>query len=94
MTALLAAFLLPAVADAATKPTVGEIDHIVPLDLGGWNAIANLYPERAPGYHAKDRLEDRLHALVCAHRMLLRVAQRGIATNWIGFYRLVLRSAP
>ena len=71
-----------------------EIDHIVPLELGGSNAIANLYPERSPGYHAKDRLENRLHALVCAHRMRLRVAQRAIATNWIALYRGVFHSAP
>ena len=38
-----------------------EIDHIVSLELGGSNDIANLSPERAtaePGYHVKDRLEN------------------------------------
>jgi len=57
-----------------------EIDHIVPLELGGSNAIANLYPER--GYRPKDRLENRLHALVCSGAMPLRAAQRAIARNW------------
>ena len=32
-----------------------EIDHIVSLELGGSNDISNLFPERAPGYHVKDR---------------------------------------
>ena len=48
-----------------------EIDHIVSLELGGSNDIAKLFPERAdadPGYRVKDRLENRLHALVCAGR--------------------------
>jgi Protein of unknown function (DUF3761) len=74
-----------------------EIDHIVPLDLGGSNAIANLFPERAaaaPGYHVKDRLEDRLPKLVCAGRMTLRTTQREIASNWEHLYRQVFGSAP
>jgi hypothetical protein len=39
-----------------------EIDHIVSLELGGSNDIANLYPEEAklpgnaPGFHVKDKL--------------------------------------
>jgi hypothetical protein len=61
-----------------------EIDHIVPLEIGGSNAIANLYPER--GYDRKDRLENALHRLVCAGRMPLRVAQRRIASNWPALY--------
>ena len=39
-----------------------EIDHIVSLELGGSNDIANLYPEKldaAPGYQVKDRLENK-----------------------------------
>ena len=46
-----------------------EIDHIVSLELGGSNDIANLYPEPGSGlasYHVKDRLENELHDLVCA----------------------------
>jgi len=39
-----------------------EIDHIIPLELGGSNDIANLFPENlhaAPGYRLKDRLENK-----------------------------------
>ena len=46
-----------------------EIDHIVSLELGGSNDIANLYPEPGSGpasYHVKDKLENKLHDLVCA----------------------------
>lgn len=70
-----------------------QIDHIVPLKLGGSNSIANLYPEEyafadaSPGFRAKDRLEDRLHAMVCAGQISLRSAQRQIASSWEKLYR-------
>ena len=67
-----------------------EIDHIVSLELGGSNDIANLYPERAPGFHAKDKLENRLHDLVCSGQMTLRSAQQQIAADWKSLYRRVL----
>jgi hypothetical protein len=74
-----------------------EIDHIVSLELGGSNDIANLFPEKAdarPGYRVKDRLENKLHALVCAGSMRLRFAQREIARNWQALYRRVFGVAP
>jgi hypothetical protein len=76
-----------------------EIDHIVPLRLGGSNNVANLFPEEyafanhAPGYPAKDRLDTRLHALVCAGRIRLRVAQRRVAEDWQALYREVFGHA-
>jgi hypothetical protein len=69
-----------------------EIDHIVPLELGGSNAIANLFPEPGAGpasYHVKDKLENRLHDLVCAGSLGLRAAQRAIGANWEALYRRV-----
>jgi hypothetical protein len=74
-----------------------EIDHIVSLELGGSNDIANLFPEPGRGaanYHDKDRLENRLHDLVCGGKMSLRVAQRRIASDWVQLYRGVFGSAP
>jgi len=74
-----------------------EIDHIVSLELGGSNSIANLFPEPGSGtanYHVKDRLENRLHALVCSGALGLREAQREIATNWESLYRRVYGVAP
>lgn len=71
-----------------------EIDHIVSLELGGSNDIANLFPERAPGFHAKDRLENRLHAMVCAGQITLRHAQTAIASNWQALYRTAFGVAP
>ena len=67
-----------------------EIDHIVSLELGGSNDIANLYPEKAnahPGYHVKDKLENKLHDLVCDRTMTLRSVQRQITANWQVLYK-------
>ena len=70
-----------------------EVDHLVPLEAGGSNVIANLFPEAAsprPGFHEKDRLENRLHSLVCAGRLSLRSAQRQIARDWVRAYHRYL----
>ncbi len=77
-----------------------EIDHIVSLELGGSNNIANLYPEKAtlpagaPGFHIKDKLENTLHDIVCDGTMSLRSAQRQIAANWQALYKKVFGVAP
>jgi hypothetical protein len=59
-----------------------EVDHLISLELGGSNSIANLWPEISPGYHQTDGIENRLHAAVCAGKVGLRVAQRQIARDW------------
>lgn len=66
-----------------------EVDHLIALELGGSNSILNLWPEAAnprPGFHEKDRLENKLHRLVCAGKMALRKAQNLIASNWVAAY--------
>ncbi len=68
----------------------GEVDHLVPLELGGSNVPANLFPEAAattPGSHEKDKLENRLHSEMCLGKISLRKAQREIAGNWVAAYR-------
>ena len=74
-----------------------EIDHIISLEIGGSNDIANLYPEPGSGpasYHVKDKLENRLHKLVCDGSMTLHAAQMGIARNWKTLYKSVFQVAP
>jgi hypothetical protein len=77
-----------------------EIDRIVPLELGGSNSIANLYPEKAtfstrsPGYHVKDRLEHRLSTMVCSGQISLPSARRQLASSWEKLYETVYRHAP
>src|SRR5437763_7543469 len=61
-----------------------EIDHLVSLELGGSNDIANLWPEAAsptPGFHQKDKVEYYLHAQVCSGAISLQEAQKEIANN-------------
>jgi hypothetical protein len=71
-----------------------EIDHIVPVEIGGSNDISNLFPERPPGYRVKDMLQDKLHYLVCSGAMTLHTAQVGIAANWQALYKKVFGIAP
>jgi Protein of unknown function (DUF3761) len=71
-----------------------EIDHIVSLELGGSNDVANLFPERAPGYHAKDKLENRMHDMVCSGEISLTAAQHQIAADWEALYRRVFGVTP
>jgi hypothetical protein len=66
-----------------------EVDHLVPLELGGSNDNANLWPQPAnptPGFHEKDTLENYLHDQVCAGKLSLADAQRQIASNWVAAY--------
>jgi hypothetical protein len=74
-----------------------EIDHIVPLELGGSNVIANLFPEPGSGaanYHSKDALENRAKTAVCDGRLSLRAARRGFARNWEALYRRLFGHSP
>ncbi len=66
-----------------------EVDHLVSLELGGSNDIANLWPELAsptPGFHQKDQVENYLHSQVCSGALDLAKAQEEIATNWLAVY--------
>lgn len=59
-----------------------EVDHLVSLELGGDNSVANLWPEVSPGFRQKDRIENELHAEVCSGSVSLAAAQRQIARDW------------
>jgi hypothetical protein len=77
-----------------------EEDHLVSLELGGSPANPrNLWPEPHHviggwGSYSKDRLEDRLHAMVCRGRLPLAIAQRDIARDWIAAYREYIGPTP
>jgi hypothetical protein len=83
-----------------THHTTGqyEIDHLISLELGGSNAIGNLWPElndHPQGYlNSKDILENRLHALLCTGKVSLRNAQTLIASNWVTTYHRFLGTWP
>lgn len=48
----------------------------------------------AATYHAKDKLENRLHDMVCAGSITLRTARIRIASDWIALYRRVFGTSP
>ncbi len=71
----------------ARGPGCCEVDHLIPLELGGSNEIKNLWPQPddpRPGDAEKDGLENELHRLVCAGKVPLADAQECIASNWVG----------
>ena len=67
-----------------------EEDHLVSLELGGNpTSVKNLWPEPYGGIvgaRTKDKIENKLHALVCSHQITLAVAQKAIAKNWYAAY--------
>jgi hypothetical protein len=73
-----------------------RIDHLIPRELDGSNAISNLWPQLARGFHAKNRAESALHAHVCGGQLTLVRAQRLIRKNWVLAYRryAALRPKP
>ena len=75
-----------------------EMDHLIPLSLGGADTLANLWPEPWIGQwnaSVKDKLEVRLHRMVCGGQISLVDAQAEMATDWKGAYaRYFLGVAP
>ena len=71
-----------------------EIDHRVPLGLGGADTEENLWPESYDtqpwNAHLKDRLENHLHELVCDGEMSLSDAQAAFLGDWTAAYERFL----
>lgn len=82
------------------RPRDYEEDHLVSLALGGSPTDPrNLWPEPHHviggwGSYAKDRVEDRLHTLVCRGRVPLAQAQSAIASDWIAAYERYVGPDP
>lgn len=78
----------------AYPPTTGtyEFDHLIPLELGGNNSMANLFPEAVAtgtetrGFKEKDLVENYLHDEVCAGHIGLAQAQAQVAQDWVAVY--------
>lgn len=67
-------------ASGSTAPAC-IVDHVVSLENGGVNALANLQVQTIAESKAKDRIENFLHAEICAGRLALDDAQ-GLERNW------------
>ncbi|MEK9180527.1 MAG: HNH endonuclease signature motif containing protein [Patescibacteria group bacterium] len=74
-----------------------EVDHLIPLAIGGSNDIANLFPQPAIpeaaetnevvlGFREKDVVEVYLRDEVCSGRASLAAAQEQIAKDWLLIY--------
>jgi hypothetical protein len=69
---------------------VCELDHLVPLELGGADGLGNTWPECGPSavalderyFKIKDRVENYLADEVKSGNMSLAAAQLGIASDW------------
>jgi hypothetical protein len=71
-----------------------ELDHLIPLQLGGADDLRNIWPQCRQGYahwgpsgfHEKDRFENYLRRMVCSGEIPLEEAQREISTDWIRYW--------
>ena len=79
--------------DNSGENQVCELDHLVPLELGGADGMGNIWPECGPDsvtlrrryFKQKDIVENYLAAKVRAGEIPLVQAPRGIATDWVQY---------
>lgn len=75
-----------------------EVDHLISLEIGGTNDLANLWPQpyetgtTIPGARQKDVLENKLHAMICDGSITPQQAQKKITTDWYKAYKLYVGS--
>jgi hypothetical protein len=75
--------------DPRKPPCPCEVDHFIPLELGGSNETSNLWPEPYDvemGARKKDAIETRLHREVCRGVISLSRAQEIIRKEWTSCY--------
>jgi hypothetical protein len=79
--------LLRSTGQDATAASQYELDHIIPLALGGHpRALDNLQLQPWPEARRKDRIEVKLQCLACSGQVGLGEAQTAIATDWEAAY--------
>jgi len=67
-----------------------EVDHFIPLEIGGSNDITNLWLEPAtptPGFHQKDQFENFEHDQVCDGTISPMEAQSRMASDWYFYWQ-------
>jgi hypothetical protein len=80
--------------NGVTNKSAYEEDHLVPLAVGGApKAVENLWPEPwdgTRGARVKDKLENRVHSLICKGQMSLVEGQTIFMSDWtIGYEHLI-----
>ena len=79
-----------------------ELDHLVPLELGGADTLDNIWPQCGPPgvalsaryFKEKDIVENYLTKLVKSGQMDLDQAQHGIATDWTQYLAAARTACP
>jgi hypothetical protein len=63
---------------------MSELDHLLPLSLGGSNDTSNLWIEPGQVPNPKDKAEDIVHHAVCrrGNPVPLSAAQKAMVTDW------------
>ncbi len=89
-------------ADNRGQNQVCELDHFIPLELGGADTLDNIWPQCGPDaatlneryFKLKDAVENYLAAQVKAGAMDLGEAQRGIAADWTQYLSVARSACP
>lgn len=76
-----------------------ELDHLVPLELGGADTLDNIWPQCGPPgvplddryFKRKDMVENYLAWMVRRDQIDLTVARRGIASDWTQYLEAAKR---
>jgi hypothetical protein len=67
-----------------------EVDHFIPLEIGGSNDLTNLWLESAsptPGFHQKDQFENFEHGQVCSGTTSAAEAQSRMVSDWYFYWQ-------
>ena len=74
----------------------GELDHLIPISLGGTNDPENLWPlpaNKDMGPEQKKALDLKLHQMVCDKTIKLKDAQDAIKKDWVKAYNQYVKDA-
>ncbi len=82
--------------------TCGEIDHVLPLALGGLDDVRNLWCQPTHntwngvdyGYKTKDRVEDYMVLQMKAQKIPLKEAQDCFLVDWVACYNKYILRQP
>jgi hypothetical protein len=74
----------------------GELDHLIPISLGGSNDPDNVWPlpaNKDMGPEQKRQLDAKLHQMVCDKTITLKAAQDAIKKDWVKAYNQYVNGA-
>jgi hypothetical protein len=74
----------------------GDLDHLIPISLGGSNDVENLWPlppNKDMGPDQKKELDAKLHSMVCDKSITLKAAQDAIKKDWVKAYQQYVKGA-